>query len=59
MPSTDTLWLLGALLVLASAQGLPLWLRSDTGDMARSLKRIERLLEEKEQRDQREQQRRR
>ena len=58
MPSTDTMWLLGALLVLSSAQGLPLWLRSDTGDIARSLKRIERLLEEKEQRDRREQRRR-
>lgn len=58
MPSTDTVWLIAAMLVLASAQGLPLWLRSDTGDIARSLKRIERLLEEKEQRDRREQRRR-
>lgn len=57
MPSEDTLWLIGAIIVFAGSLGMPLSMRSDVSAIERTLKRIERLLEE-ERREQQQQRRR-
>lgn len=57
MPSEDTLWLIGAIIVFAGSWGVPLSMRSDVSAIERTLKRIERLLEE-ERREQQQQRRR-